>query len=191
LKLLDSRGVSDLDISNFFVVVRPIISRSTREMTTLKERKSIKKPLSEEAKKERSAKARATRHRHKMETLYSEYQVDLSMEKRQCGSRNRRKRKNKPYFSGTALERKIKKGNKAAVPPVAMAKGGGSDNEEEDTDDVATVDDIDEGGDKKPTAKTVTADSKPGNNNEDGTNKNGYGDNKNDNEDDNGNEENE
>jgi hypothetical protein len=84
-------------------------------------------------------------------------------------------------------------------PTVAMAKGGGtSDNEEEeDTDDVATVDDIDEGGDNKPTAKTLTADSKPGNKNEDGTNNDGDGNNKNhnddenENEDDNRNEENE
>jgi hypothetical protein len=42
---------------------------------------------------------------------------------------------------------------------------GTSDNEEEDTDDVATVDHIDEGGDKKNTAKTLIADSKPGHNN--------------------------
>jgi hypothetical protein len=35
--------------------------------------------LSEEAKKEQAAKVRSTRHQHKMETLYSEYQVDLSM----------------------------------------------------------------------------------------------------------------
>jgi hypothetical protein len=65
---------------------------------------------------------------------------------------------------------------------------GGSDNEEEDTDDVATVDDIDEGGDKKPTAKTLTADSEPGNNNEDGTNNDGDGNNKNENDDENENE---
>jgi hypothetical protein len=54
-----------------------------------------------------------------------------------------------------------------------MEVGGGkgtSDNEEEDTEDVATVDDIDKRGDKKLTAKTLTADSKPRNNNEDGTN---------------------
>jgi hypothetical protein len=38
--------------------------------------------LSKEAKKERAAKARATRHQHKMETLYSEYQVDLLMEEK-------------------------------------------------------------------------------------------------------------
>jgi hypothetical protein len=79
-----------------------------------------------------------------------------------------------------------------------MEKRGGkvtSDNELEYTVDLATVDDIDEGGDKKPTAKTLTADSKPGNNNEDGTNNDGDGNNKNDNddenEDENGNEENE
>jgi hypothetical protein len=51
-------------------------------MTTLKDKKSVKKPLSEEAKNERAAKVRATRHRHKMETLYSEYQVDLSIEEK-------------------------------------------------------------------------------------------------------------
>jgi hypothetical protein len=51
-----------------------------------------------------------------------------------------------------------------------MERGGGSDNEEEDTYDVATVDHIDEGGDKKTTAKTLTAESEPRNNNEDGTN---------------------
>jgi hypothetical protein len=75
-------------------------------------------------------------------------------------------------------------------PTVAMAKGGQgtSDNEEEDTDDVATVDDIDEGGDKKPTAKTLTADSKPWNNNEDGANNDGDLNNKNDNDDENENE---
>jgi hypothetical protein len=49
-------------------------------MTTLKEEKSVKKPFSEEAKQERAAKARATTLRHKMESLYLEYQVDLSME---------------------------------------------------------------------------------------------------------------
>jgi hypothetical protein len=51
-----------------------------------------------------------------------------------------------------------------------MGGEGTSDNEEEDTEDVATVDGIDESGDKKPTAKTLSADSEPGNNNEDGTN---------------------
>jgi hypothetical protein len=51
-------------------------------MTTLKEKKSAKKPLSEEAKKERDSKARATRLRHKMESLYSEYLVDLSIEEK-------------------------------------------------------------------------------------------------------------
>jgi hypothetical protein len=65
---------------------------------------------------------------------------------------------------------------------------GTSDNEEEDTDDVATVDDIYEGEDKKPTAKTLAADSKPGNNNEDGTNNDRGGNNKNDNDDENENE---
>jgi hypothetical protein len=45
-------------------------------MTTLKEK------MSEEAKKERAAKVRATRHRHKMETLFSEYQVYLSTEEK-------------------------------------------------------------------------------------------------------------
>jgi hypothetical protein len=50
-------------------------------MTTLKE-KSVKKPFSEEAKKERAAKARATRQRHKMEILYSEFQLDFSMEEK-------------------------------------------------------------------------------------------------------------
>jgi hypothetical protein len=44
--------------------------------------KNVKKPLSEEAKKERAAKARETRLRHNMESLYSEYQVDLSMEEK-------------------------------------------------------------------------------------------------------------
>jgi hypothetical protein len=34
------------------------------------------------AKKERAAKARATRLQLKMESLYSEYQVDLSMEEK-------------------------------------------------------------------------------------------------------------
>jgi hypothetical protein len=51
-------------------------------MTTLKEKKSVKEPLSEEAKKERAAKARATRLGHKMESLYLEYLVDLSMEEK-------------------------------------------------------------------------------------------------------------
>jgi hypothetical protein len=69
-----------------------------------------------------------------------------------------------------------------------MAKGGTSDNEEKDTDDVATVDDIDEVGDKRPTAKTFTADSKLGNNNEDCTNNVRDGNNKNDNDDKNENE---
>jgi hypothetical protein len=59
-------------------------------------------------------------------------------------------------------------------PTIAIERGRTSDNEEEDTDDVATVDDIDEGGDKKTTAKTLIADSDPGNNNEDGTDN--YGD---------------
>jgi hypothetical protein len=54
---------------------------------------------------------------------------------------------------------------------LAWKRGEGtSNNEKEDTDDVATVDDIDDGGDKKTTAKTLTADSEVGNNNEDGTN---------------------
>jgi hypothetical protein len=40
-------------------------------------------------------------------------------------------------------------------PNCCHGKGreGISDNEEEDTDDVATVDDIDEGGEKKPPTK--------------------------------------
>jgi hypothetical protein len=66
-------------------------------------------------------------------------------------------------------------------PQLLPWKGGEGtyDNDEEYTDDVATVDDIDKGGDKKTTAKTLTADSKPGNNNEDGTNNDGDGNNKN------------
>jgi mediator of RNA polymerase II transcription subunit 2 len=62
---------------------------------------------------------------------------------------------------------------------------GTSDNEEEDTDDIATVDDINEGGYKKTTAKTLIADSEPGNNNGDSTNNDGDGNNKNENDDEN------
>jgi hypothetical protein len=57
-------------------------------------------------------------------------------------------------------------------PNCCHGNGGGkgiSDNEEGDTEDVATVNDVDERGDKKPTAKTLKADSEPENNNEDGT----------------------
>jgi predicted component of type VI protein secretion system len=51
-------------------------------MNTLKGKKSVKKPLSEEAKKEQAAKVRVTRLQHKMESLSSDYQVDLSMEEK-------------------------------------------------------------------------------------------------------------
>jgi hypothetical protein len=61
-------------------------------MTTLKE-KSVKKPLLEEAKKERAAKARATRLRHKMESLYSGYLVDLSMEEKTMWDEKQEKEK--------------------------------------------------------------------------------------------------
>jgi cobalamin biosynthesis protein CobT len=169
-------------------------------MTTLKENKSVKKPLSEEAKKKQAAKARATRHRHKMETLYSEYQVDLLMEEKAMWEQKPEEEKEETVLQwGTALEKREKRQH-SCIPNCCHGKGGGkgtSDNEEEGTDDVATVGDIDEGGDKKPTAKTLTADSRPENNNEDGTNNDGDGNNKNDNddenenEDDNGNEENE
>jgi hypothetical protein len=103
----------------------------------------------------------------------------------ETGGRERRNR--------TAVGRLRKKREKNATklhPQLLPWKRGEgtSDNEEEDTDDVATVDDIDEGGDKKTTAKTLTADSKPGNNNEDGTDNDGGGNNKNENDDENKNE---
>jgi hypothetical protein len=102
-----------------------------------------------------------------------------------------RERRNRPAV-GPALERKEKKRQQSCSPNFFHGKVGGkgtSNNDKEDTEDVATLDDIDEGGDKKTTAKTLTADSKLGNNNDgDGNNKNNNED-ENENEDDNGNEE--
>jgi hypothetical protein len=87
-------------------------------MTTLKGKKSVKKPLSEEAKKERAAKARATRLRHKMESLYLEYLVDLLMEEKTMWEQKLEKEEK------DRLRKKEKKCNKAAAPTVAMKKGG-------------------------------------------------------------------
>jgi hypothetical protein len=59
-----------------------------------------------------------------MERLYSEYQVDLSMEEKAMWEQKPEEEKKKPFISDTALKRKEKKGNKAAAPTVAMAKRG-------------------------------------------------------------------
>jgi hypothetical protein len=55
--------------------------------------KSVKNPLSEEAKKERAAKVRATRLHHKMESLYSEYLVDFSIEEKKMWDQKPEKEK--------------------------------------------------------------------------------------------------
>jgi hypothetical protein len=97
-----------------------------------------------------------------METLYSEYQVDLSMEEKTMGEQKPEEEKEETVlqWDRTALERKEKKRQQSCNPNCCHVRGEGtSENEEEDTEDVATVNDIDKGGDKKPTAKTLTADS--------------------------------
>jgi hypothetical protein len=97
-------------------------------MTTLKE-KIVKKPLSEEAKKERAAKARATRLQHKMESLYSEYQVDFSMEEKTMWEQKLEEEKEETVLQWDRLRKKEKKCHKAAAPTVAMERGEGtSDN---------------------------------------------------------------
>jgi hypothetical protein len=81
-------------------------------MTTLKEKKSVKKPLSEEAKKERAAKARAIRLRHKMESLYSEYQVDLSMEEKTMWEQKLEEEKEETVLQWDCLRKKEKNATK-------------------------------------------------------------------------------
>jgi hypothetical protein len=93
-------------------------------MNTLKEKKNVKKPLSEEEKKERMAKARATRHRHIMETLYLEYQVNLSMEEKTMWEKKQDEEKEETVLQWDRLKNKSEKGNKASAPTFAMAKGG-------------------------------------------------------------------
>jgi hypothetical protein len=115
-----------LDLSNFFAVVGPIISRSTWEMTTLKEEKSVKKPLSEEAKKEQAAKARATRLQHKMETLYSENQVDFSMEEKTIWEQKLEKEKEETVLQWDRLRKKEKNATKLHSQLLPMKGGGGN-----------------------------------------------------------------
>jgi hypothetical protein len=82
--------------------------------------------LSEEAKNERAAKARATRLRHKMESLYSEYLVDLSMEEKKIWDQKPEKEKEDTVLQWDCLRKKErKKSNKAVAPTVAMEKRGG------------------------------------------------------------------
>jgi hypothetical protein len=81
--------------------------------------------LSEEAKKEQAAKARATRLRHKMESLYSEYLVDLSMEEKTIWDQKLEKEKEDTVLQWDRLRKKEKRCNKAAAPTVAMEKGRG------------------------------------------------------------------
>jgi hypothetical protein len=81
-------------------------------MTTVKGKKSVKKPLSEEAKKERAAKARATRLRHKMESLYSEYLVDLSIEEKTMWDHKLEKDKEATVLQSDRLKKNEKNATK-------------------------------------------------------------------------------
>jgi hypothetical protein len=90
----------------------------------IERKQSVKKPLSEEAKKERAAKARATRLRHKMGSLYSEYQIDLSMEEKTMWEQKLEKEKEETVLQWDRLRKKEKKCNKPAAPTVVMEKGG-------------------------------------------------------------------
>jgi hypothetical protein len=65
--------------------------------------------LSEEAKKERATKARETRHQHKMETLYSEYQVDLSMEEKTMWEQKPEEKKEETVLQWDRLKKKREK----------------------------------------------------------------------------------
>jgi hypothetical protein len=93
-------------------------------VTTLKEKKSIKKPLSEEAKKERAAKARATRIRHKMESLYSEYLVDLSIEEKTMWDQTSEKEKEATVLQWDRLKKNEKK-QQSCSPICCHGNGGG------------------------------------------------------------------
>jgi hypothetical protein len=81
-------------------------------MTTLKEKKSVKKPLSEEAKKKRAAKARATKLRHKMESLYSEYLVNFSKEEKTMWDQKPEKEKEATVLQWDRLKKNEKNATK-------------------------------------------------------------------------------
>jgi hypothetical protein len=81
-------------------------------MTILKEKKSVKKPFSEEAKKERAAKARATKLRHKMESLYSEYLVYLLIEEKTMWDQKSEKEKEATVLQWDRLKKNEKNATK-------------------------------------------------------------------------------
>jgi hypothetical protein len=78
----------------------------------IERKKSAKKPLSEEAKKERATKARATRLRHKMESLYSEYLVDLSIEEKTMWDQKPEKEKEATVLPWDRLKKNEKNATK-------------------------------------------------------------------------------
>jgi hypothetical protein len=91
----------------------------------IERRKSVKKPLSEEAKKEWAEKARATRHRHKMEKLHSEYQVDLSMEEKTMWEQKPEEEKEETVLQWDRLKKKREKRQQSCIPNCCHGKGGG------------------------------------------------------------------
>jgi transcriptional regulator CtsR len=93
-------------------------------MTTLKGKKVLK-AIDRRSKKGTGGKVRATRLRHKMESLYLEYLVDLSMEEKTIWVQKLEKEKEDTVLQWDRLKKKEKKCNKAAAPTVAMEKGAG------------------------------------------------------------------
>jgi hypothetical protein len=84
--------------------------------------------LSEEAKKERATKAKATRLRHKMESLYSKYLVDLTIEEKTMWDQKPEKEK-----EATVLQwDRLKKNEKTQQSCSPNCHG----NEKEDIEDV-------------------------------------------------------
>jgi hypothetical protein len=59
-----------------------------------------------------------------METLYSEYQVDLYMEEKAMREQKSEEEKEETVLQWDRLRKKEKKCNNAAAPTVSMARGG-------------------------------------------------------------------
>jgi hypothetical protein len=78
----------------------------------IERKKSVKKPLLEEAKKESAAKARSTGICHKMESLYSEYLVDLSIEEKTMWDQKSEKDKEATVLQWDRLKKNEKNATK-------------------------------------------------------------------------------
>jgi hypothetical protein len=78
--------------------------------------------LLEEARKEWAAKVRSTRLQHKMETLYSEYQVDLSMEEKTMWEQKPEEEKEETVLKATKLQPQLLPWKRGGREPPTMKK---------------------------------------------------------------------